>query len=212
MASGDVAHQGEGEPEVGSARSRRLIDVTDADTATEDAQAEAPAEEAREEERPAPRPAGTRGSRAEFVRENARLLISVGLLVVGIIFVILGWYGAAHTNILTEQIPYLISGGLLGMALIIVAGFMATSAATERENRELRNDLTRAIGSMGMGDTSDGSGLQAPGTDGKVLIVPGGHSFHQPGCPIVEGKDTSALPLGKAKDEGYVTCKLCGTD
>ena len=213
MASGDVARQGKSKPDAGSARSRRLIDVTDADAATADAETEAPAEEAREEERPAPRPAPTGGSRADFVRENARLLISVGLLVVGVVFVILGWYGAANTNILTEQIPYLISGGLLGMALIIVAGFMASSAATERENRELRSDLTRAIGSMGMGHASGGVGLQGgPATDGKVLIVPGGHSFHQPGCPIVEGKDTSALPLRKAMDEGYATCKLCGSD
>jgi hypothetical protein len=213
MASGDVARQGEGEPDAGSARSRRLIDVTDADAAAAGAEAEAPADEARADDRPTPKAATTRGSRAEFVRENARLLIAVGLLVVGIVFVILGWYGAAHTNILTEQIPYLISGGLLGMALIIVAGVMAASAATERENRDLRSDLARAMSGMApMGSNPDAAGARLAASDGKVLVVPGGRSFHQPGCPIAEGKDASALPLRKAIDEGYVTCKLCGTD
>jgi hypothetical protein len=211
MAS-DVARQGEGEAAAGSARSRRLIDVTDADAATAGADAEVPAQEARAEQKPAPKPAGTRGSRADFVRQNSRLLISVGLLIVGIVFVILGWYGAAHTNILTEQIPYLISGGLLGMALIIVAGFMATSASAERDNRELRNDLARAMSGMGSTAPSPGPSRIAPATDGQVFIVPGGHSFHEPGCPIVEGKDASALPRPKAVDQGYVTCKLCGTD
>ncbi|MFY9587653.1 MAG: hypothetical protein WAT66_09380, partial [Actinomycetota bacterium] len=155
--------------------------------------------------------AGSRGSRAEFVRANARLLISVGLLVIGIVFVILGWYGAAHTNILTEQIPYLISGGLLGMALIIVAGVMASSASAERDTRELRSDLARAMNGTGTITRNPGPGL-APSSDGQVFVVPGGHSFHEPGCPIVEGKDASSLPLRKAIDQGYVTCKLCGTD
>lgn len=209
MAS-DVARQ-EGEDAV-SARSRRLIDVTDADAASADADAEVASDEARAEPTPAPRVAGTRGSRADFVRENARLLISVALLIVGIVFVILGWYGAAHTNILTEQIPYLISGGLLGMALIIVAGFMASSVSAERDNRDLRSDLARAMSGMPSGAHNSGVVGAAPTADGKVLIVPGGHSFHEPGCPIVEGKDASALPLRKAVDQGYVTCKLCGTD
>ena len=210
MAS-DVARQGEGEDAV-SARSRRLIDVTDADAATAGADAPVPPEEPRAVAKATPRAAGTRGSRAEFVRANARLLISVGLLVIGIVFVILGWYGAAHTNILTEQIPYLISGGLLGMALIIVAGVMASSATAERDTRELRTDLARAMSGMGTVPHSGGPGLVAAGPDGQVFIVPGGHSFHEPGCPIVEGKDASSLPLRKAIDQGYVTCKLCGTD
>ncbi len=212
MASGDVARQGETEPDAGSVRSRRLIDVTEAEAVAAGAESEAP-EQASDVARPTPKPARTRGSRADFMRENARLLIAVGLLVIGVIFVILGWYGAANTNILTEQIPYLISGGLLGMALIIVAGFMASSAATERENRELRSDLARAMSGMAAGAHNPGApSLIAPTSDGKVLVVPGGHSFHQPGCPIAEGKNASALPLRKAVDQGYVTCKLCGTD
>src|SRR5438067_3746300 len=66
-----------------------------------------------------------------FVRENARLLITFALLAAGVVFVILGWYGAAHTNILTEQIPYLISGGLPGLGSIILAGVVACVAAVD---------------------------------------------------------------------------------
>ena len=210
MAS-DVARQGEG-ADAGSARSRRLIDVTDADAPAAQADGDASVESAAAVARPTPKRAGSRGSRADFVRENARLLISIGLLIVGIVFVILGWYGAANTNILTEQIPYLISGGLLGMALIIVAGFVASSATVERDNRDLRSDLARAMSGMPAGAHNTGPGLLGSAPDGQVFVVPGGHSFHEPGCPIAEGKNASALPLRKAIDQGYVTCKLCGID
>src|SRR4051812_39454030 len=51
------------------------------------------------------------------------LLIGGGVLLpLGIVLVLLGWYGAAHTGRLFEQIPYLISGGLLGLALVVAGG------------------------------------------------------------------------------------------
>jgi hypothetical protein len=42
----------------------------------------------------------------------------------GIIAIIVGWYGAAHTPRLYEQNDYLISGGLLGLGLVFVGGFL----------------------------------------------------------------------------------------
>ena len=192
---------------------RRLIDVTDMETPTD-----APATGKRADEGPISerRPTKKKGGGnkvGEFVRQNPRLLAALALLVAGIVFVILGWYGAAYTNILTEQIPYLISGGLLGAALIIVAGFLASSASLERENRELRRDLVRAIGSMPSGGSNPGHGLSvAQSSDGQVFVVPGGQSFHVAGCPLVEGKSSTTLPLRKAIDQGYAACKLCGND
>ncbi|MGH2794161.1 MAG: hypothetical protein ACRDKG_07620 [Actinomycetota bacterium] len=147
-----------------------------------------------------------------FVRANARILAAVALLIVGIVIVLLGWYGAAHTNILTEQVPYLISGGLLGMALIIVAAVIGSSASLERENRELRRDLTRLLSSGGQrfGGASLAPASRGRTDDGSVYVVPGGRSFHTSGCPIVEGKQGSEMSLEDARDAGFSVCKLCG--
>jgi hypothetical protein len=203
MAIGDMSSRAE----------RRLIDVTDVEPDTDASTGTEPKEEhaAKESARAKPKRSGNKIG--EFVRQNPRLVAALALLVAGIVFVILGWYGTAYTNILTEQIPYLISGGLLGTALIIVAGFLASSASLERENRELRRDLVRAIGSMPSGGSNPGHGLSvAPSSDGQVFVVPGGQSFHVAGCPLVEGKNATTLPLRKAIDQGYANCKLCGND
>ena len=45
--------------------------------------------------------------------------LTLGPLLIG-----LGWYGSAQTILPFEQIPYLISGGLLGLAVVIVGGFL----------------------------------------------------------------------------------------
>lgn len=192
---------------------RRLIDVTDVEPGTDAPTGMEAADERGAAETPKPKPKRSGNKIGEFVRENPRLVAALALLVAGIVFVILGWYGTAYTNILTEQIPYLISGGLLGTALIIVAGFLASSASLQRENRELRRDLVRAIGSMPSGGSNPGHTLSvAPSSDGQVFVVPGGQSFHVAGCPLVEGKSSTTLPLRKAIDSGYAACKLCGND
>jgi hypothetical protein len=160
-----------------------------------------------------PKSRSTAGTGA-FLRKNVRLVLAAVFLGVGVLLVILGWYGAANTNILTEQIPYFISGGLLGMALIITAGVIGSSAALERENRELRRDLMHALASAPMRSEGSGNPMSAPrrSDDGHVYIVPGGRSYHFAGCPIVEGKDGSELTMPEAVSAGFAACKLCGTD
>jgi len=34
--------------------------------------------------------------------------------------ILLGWFGAAHSTLVEEQVPYLVSGGLLGLALSLI--------------------------------------------------------------------------------------------
>ena len=150
----------------------------------------------------------------QLLREQRRALAPIALFVVGVILVLLGWYGAAHTNIMTEQIPYLISGGLLGLGLIIVAGVLSVQTSIERDNAELRRVIARALANAAdpNGSAPDDA-LAAPKvlTNGHVFVVPGGRSYHAPGCPITEGKDgTEAFVLAQATAAGYAVCRLCG--
>ena len=52
--------------------------------------------------------------------ESLLLKISVGLPLVGIALVMIGWWQASGTAIVAEQVPSLISGGLLGLGLVTV--------------------------------------------------------------------------------------------
>jgi hypothetical protein len=48
------------------------------------------------------------------------LAVSATLMVFGVTAIIIGWLGAAHSTFVEEQVPYLISGGLLGVALATI--------------------------------------------------------------------------------------------
>jgi len=59
-----------------------------------------------------------------------RMLLLPGAfcLLAGFVLMFLGWYGAAHTARAIEQIPYLISGGFIGLGLVFVGALILASA------------------------------------------------------------------------------------
>ena len=44
--------------------------------------------------------------------------------VAGLAIIILGWAGASRTVLVAGQIPYLMSGGMLGLAFVFLGGFL----------------------------------------------------------------------------------------
>jgi apolipoprotein N-acyltransferase len=96
--------------------------------------------------------------------EQLLAIASAFLLPLGLAMILLSWYGASHTPYLFEQVPYLISGGLLGLGLALVGGlvyfgsWIARGAAEQRRQgeqvvallRDIRDDL-RSIGATGDG-------------------------------------------------------------
>ena len=77
---------------------------------------------------------------------NPQLLlwVSAVLMTTGLSIILLGWFGAARSTIVEEQIPYLISGGLLGVALATIGAltlFAHWLTVLVRENR--RQELVR---------------------------------------------------------------------
>lgn len=91
-----------------------------------------------------------RATRARLVRltrpESALLLVTCSLLAAGATAILAGWRGAAATVLLAEQIPYLISGGILGLALVFVgslAYFGHVQSGSIRDARERELDEIR---------------------------------------------------------------------
>ena len=56
------------------------------------------------------------------------LVPAASAIIIGLNFMIWGWVGAARTAREIEQIPYLISGGLIGLALVFLGGLLLASA------------------------------------------------------------------------------------
>ena len=152
-----------------------------------------------------------------FEAERALAIASAVMLPLGLALILLGWYGAAHTPYLFEQVPYLISGGMLGLGLAVVGGlvyfgsWVARGAAEQRRQndevagllREIREDLRSGGGSASWSSSRASS---ANGHAPYVATTKGG-MLHRPDCSVVAGRDD--LRWVSATDDGLAPCGLC---
>ena len=60
----------------------------------------------------------------DWTIDRLMAVLAVLMLPGGVIAIGLAWYGAAHTPFLFEQLPYLISGGMLGIGLLVSGGLL----------------------------------------------------------------------------------------
>ena len=71
--------------------------------------------------------------------ERFLLWLSAALTTLGLSVILLGWAGASRSTLVEEQIPYLISGGLFGLALALIGAvtlFAHWLTVLIRENRQ----------------------------------------------------------------------------
>lgn len=140
--------------------------------------------------------------------------LGIGVAVVGILLVFLGWNGAASYDRLPAQFPYLISGGIaglslvvLGAALIIVQNQRVDRAALQTTVAELRDAIER-IGGAG-GSIADDPALMAA-AESAGMVAAGPTTYHRPSCRLLKGR--GALPtmtVADAEDRGLEPCRAC---
>lgn len=63
---------------------------------------------------------------------------AAGAVLLGLLCLLLGWIGTSDSLYLAQQVPYLVSGGLLGIFLLGVGAVLWLSADLRDEWRELR--------------------------------------------------------------------------
>jgi hypothetical protein len=140
-------------------------------------------------------------------------LIGAALIAIGIPLIILGWYGAAHTPYTFEQIPYMISGGLLGVALVVLGGLFYFAYWMTRQVHEtrLQSDRTEAVFQR-MEELLSTNGHGAKGevvSAGAATFVTTarGTMFHRPECVVVKGRKD--LKRVSGDESGLKPCKIC---
>lgn len=163
------------------------------------------------QERLQSRVAGLRGRAA--LGDRWMLVIGGLLLPLGVLLVLLGWRGAAGTPLEFEQTSYLISGGLLGIALVFAGGFLYFGywlTLLVRETRAGRNDLIGVLSRVEqlLAEGALPQTARVAGASGGTLVATKtGTMYHRTDCVAVDGKE--GLRTVTADTPGLTPCKLC---
>jgi hypothetical protein len=146
---------------------------------------------------------GARELHTQPRRWNDRwLLIGGGVaLALGLIAIVLGWYGSAQSTLEFEQTPYLISGGILGLALVITGGLVYFSYWLTVLVRENRVTAARTAAHQDRLESLLAGFVTAQET--ALVMTEHGSVAHRVGCPATVGHETRPAP------DGADRCELC---
>lgn len=128
------------------------------------------------------------------------------IVLAGLVAIAIGWNGAAGLLDLRAQFPYLISGGIAGLALVILGSALMIVQAHREDRARLEAKLDQVIDALGAGTSF------APVTpqDLTGLVVAGSASYHFPGCRLVDGREEVAyLTPEEARARYLAPCRIC---
>ncbi len=139
------------------------------------------------------------------------------LIAVGGLLLLAGYLGVSREVIVARQIPYLVSGGLVGLAAITLGGRLLLIEDLRRDSGRL-DRLEKAVLELHQvllyrPDAPSATAITATANGSaptKLLVLPGGESFHRPDCPVVGDKSSGrSVTLETARRKGLHACPLC---
>ncbi|HET7310296.1 MAG TPA: hypothetical protein VFJ17_03130 [Mycobacteriales bacterium] len=146
------------------------------------------------------------------------------LAALGGLALLLGWYGVSGQALTAKQLPYLVSGGLTGIGLLVLAAvFLATEDVRRQLDRlgEVERKVDALYG-LFAADLADPTTAVTPALQPAALstqpaiaplALPTGSSYHRPGCALVTGKaDAEPVDAATATARGLRPCRVCDPD
>jgi hypothetical protein len=136
----------------------------------------------------------------------------------GAVLLVVAWYDISGTANLYEQMPYLVSAGFSGLALIIVGSALLIVARGERVERRLSQlvdaitevaDVSTTPAEIPAGTPDAGQPAQTDQTDESYRVAAGGTTYHRPECLLLRGKDTTAADAEAIASGKLTPCPVC---
>jgi hypothetical protein len=162
-----------------------------------------------------------------WVWSAVRPVLGWVLAALGAIALFIGWYGVSGQALTAKQMPYLVSGGLTGIALILMGGvFLATEdvrhslarlGEVERKVDELYALFAADIAAQPSSATAP-TDCARPALEGsrsaiEAVALPTGTSYHRPDCALVAGKTgVGPVTADDVARRGLRACRVCDPD
>ena len=135
------------------------------------------------------------------------LVVAAGLLVIGI-----GWNGAAGAGgeingvpNLSAQLPWLLSGGILGLGLVVFGAALVIVHNARVDRARLETKLDALVDAV-----SNGGGSVAAPSSAAGIFAAGATSYHRPDCRLVSGRgDVTYLTGAEVAERGLAPCRVC---
>ncbi|MCU1590178.1 MAG: hypothetical protein JWP11_1434 [Frankiales bacterium] len=141
-----------------------------------------------------------------MTRPPLRQVLGGAFALLGVAALFLGWWGVSGAALTAKQVPYLVSGGLSGVCLLVLA---AACFATDDIRRRLDrlDEVERKVDLLYRLLTEEDVPASA---EEELVALDGGRSYHRRSCRLVQGKAAArTLQPPAAAERGLTPCALC---
>jgi hypothetical protein len=162
------------------------------------------------------------------LRNGWAVLAGAILIPLGVVFILMAWYGAAHARVVQQQIPYMVSGSFAGLGCMVLGGFlffghwlyrMYDQADLQHEEQmKALQAIAAAIGGAGSASAftvSDGA-VAGPRGDatrsaaaGALYATATGTAYHRADCAVIAHHAEDLRVLGVGDTAGLSPCQIC---
>lgn len=150
----------------------------------------------------------------QWVWSAIRPIVGWVLALAGAVALFVGWWGVSGEALTAKQIPYLVSAGLTGIALFIMAGVFLATDDVRRQFAQIA-ELQRKVDdlyALFAADiaAADGAPVAAASDAASYVALPSGSSYHRPDCALVAGKsEATTVDAAAVRDRGLSACRVC---
>jgi hypothetical protein len=173
------------------------------------------------------------GSHLQKARREGKLDLRNGwqvvagsiLIPLGVVLILIAWYGAAHARVVQQQIPYLVSGSFVGLGCMVVGGFLFFGHWLYRiyDQAELHHEeQLRALQAIAAAATWPAAGRPStagmpptvtpgagPGGLGSYYATVTGTVYHRADCAVIAHHPDDLRQLGADGLSGMLPCQIC---
>ncbi|MCU1587103.1 MAG: hypothetical protein JWN31_596 [Frankiales bacterium] len=142
---------------------------------------------------------------------SVRPVLGYLVIALGLVLVLAAYLGVSREVLVAKQLPYLVSGGLFGLAAVTLGSRLLLSEDLRRDAARL-DRLEQAVSELHsvLLSRPDADEAEArPARTAALIALKDGDRFHRPDCALVQGKDTVRKVTTAAQRKGLSACPMC---
>ena len=155
------------------------------------------------------------------MRNTWQVAVGAVLMPLGLVIILIAWYGAAHASHVQQQIPYMVSGAFIGLGLMIVGGLLYWAhwlyrvydqadlhhqALLRQQDEHMRALIEAVTGSQTNGHAPRRGAAAATA---RFVATGSGTNFHLPDCPVVARNRRNVRAVSARDAERMQPCRIC---
>jgi hypothetical protein len=162
-----------------------------------------------------------------WVGKATRPVVGWVLVAIGALMIVVGYVGVARQVLVAKQLPYLVSGGILGIAVVAVGVMFLGTEQIRRDSGRLdrlegmvhelhlvllaRPDapLADVQQALARAEASPASAVANGGATGLLVALEEGERYHFDTCDVVRGKPAVEVTPRTIRRRALSPCPLC---